>query len=564
VLFVIACAAVAAPAEAATGPRVIEVDAAIDVGDLADVELNDEVVAMAAVDSGYWFAAADGGVFAFGDAGFHGSMGGVALNAPIVGMASTASGEGYWLVGADGGVFAFGDAGFHGSMGGVALNAPIVGMASTASGEGYWLVGADGGVFAFGDAGFVGSIGDVGTTSPIVSVAPSPEGDGYALLDRNGTIWRFPNRTASATADEITPAVAVIWGADALDVVHADGTIVRREGSGPTPTAPPVTGRVVTAAATPAGGFRLAVVPDRITIAAGGDVHGESRVARVLAAGRNPLEPVVGAMTAADIGVVNLETAVGSSGRAAAKRYTFRAAPELVHRLADAGVDVVSLANNHALDYGVSALFETIEHARAAGLAIVGAGRNAAEAYAPALVETDGGTVAVVSLSQVLSPGWAATADRPGLASGHDRAASIAAVTEAAELADTVVVSIHWGRELDRCASAGQRDLARALVAAGADVILGHHPHVLQGIDRIDGAVVAYSLGNFVWYHSKIPSAETALLEVEVEAGRADTHRVVPAVIDAEGRPVPVGGERGARIAGATEAFRPGAGRCPA
>ena len=86
-----------------------------------------------------------------------------------------------------------------------------------------------------------------------------------------------------------------------------------------------------------------------------------------------------------------------------------------MHRLADAGVDVVSLANNHALDYGVTALFETIEHARSAGLAVVGAGRDAAEAYAPALVDTDGGTVAVIGLSQVLSPGWAATADRPGL-----------------------------------------------------------------------------------------------------------------------------------------------------
>ncbi|MEO1062487.1 MAG: CapA family protein [Actinomycetota bacterium] len=519
---VLVSAALAAPSGAAPGPRVIEVDAAADVGDLGDVRLNDEVVAMATVEQGYWFAAADGGVFAFGDAGF------------------------------------------HGSMGGVALNASIVGMASTASGEGYWLVAADGGVFAFGDAPFVGSIGDVGSSTPVIGVAPSPTGDGYALLDRNGTIWRFPDRTASGAAGEVTPAVAVLWSEQALDVVHADGTIVRREGAGPAPASPAVDGRVVTAAATPAGGLRLAVVPDRITIAAGGDVHGESRVARLLAAGGNPLEPVAAAMSAADFGIVNLETAVGSSGRAAAKRYTFRAAPELVYRLADAGVDVVSLANNHALDYGVAALFDTIDHARAAGLVVVGAGRDAAEAYAPALVETDGGTVAVVGLSQVLSPGWAATADRPGLASGHDRAASVAAVQHAAALADTVVVAVHWGRELDRCASPGQRDLARALVAAGADVILGHHPHVLQGIDRVDGAVVAYSLGNFVWYHSKLPSAETALVEVDVEGGEALGHRVVPAVIDASGRPVPVGEERGARIAGATAAYRPGAGVCPA
>ncbi|MHB1584575.1 MAG: fibronectin type III domain-containing protein [Acidimicrobiales bacterium] len=107
---------------------------------------------------GYWLVAADGGVFSFGDAGFHGSAGGMHLNQPIVGMAATPDGGGYWLVAADGGVFSFGDAGFHGSAGGMHLNQPIVGMAATPDGGGYWLVAADGGVFSFGDAGFHGSI----------------------------------------------------------------------------------------------------------------------------------------------------------------------------------------------------------------------------------------------------------------------------------------------------------------------------------------------------------------------------------------------------------------------
>ncbi|MEM9606699.1 MAG: CapA family protein [Actinomycetota bacterium] len=549
---------------AAPGPEVIELGSASDVGDLAEVVLNDEVVAMASSTDGYWLAAADGGVFAFGDAGFFGSMGGSPLNAPIVGMAATPTADGYWLVAADGGVFAFGDAGFFGSMGGSPLNASIVGMASTNAGEGYWLVAADGGVFAFGDAPFVGSIGGVGSDHPVVAVAASPAGDGYAILDRSGTVWRFPAWSITAEADGAGSAVALVWTDAALDVVHDDGRVVRRAGAGSPAMISDLDGRVVAAASTPdAAGLRVAVVPDRLTIAAGGDVHGESRVARLLAEGGNPLELLRAPMTDADLGIVNLETAVGSSGRPAAKRYTFRAAPVLVHRLADAGVDVVSLANSHALDYGTAALFETLDHARAAGLVTVGAGANAAEAYAPAVVETDGGPVAVVGLSLVLSPGWAATVDRPGLASGHDRGASVAAVRQAAELADTVVVAIHWGRELDRCASRQQRDLARALVDAGADVILGHHPHVLQGVDRSDGALVAYSLGNLVWYHSRLPSAETALVEIDVEAGEVVDHRVIPAVIDERGRPSPVTGARGARIAGATEAFRPGARVCP-
>jgi hypothetical protein len=118
---------------------------------------------------GYWIVDSDGGVFAFGDATFDGSMGGHPLNAPIVGMARTAKGGGYWLVAADGGVFAFGDAAFGGSLGALHLSAPIVGMAANPGG-GYWLVGADGGVFALGGAPFDGSMGGRTLAQPVVAI----------------------------------------------------------------------------------------------------------------------------------------------------------------------------------------------------------------------------------------------------------------------------------------------------------------------------------------------------------------------------------------------------------
>jgi subtilase family serine protease len=120
---------------------------------------------------GYWEVGTDGGLFSFGDLAFYGSMGGKALNAPIVGMASAPDGGGYWLVASDGGVFAFGSAGFDGSMGGKALNAPIVGMASAPDGGGYWLVASDGGVFAFGSARFYGSMGGKPLAAPVVGMA---------------------------------------------------------------------------------------------------------------------------------------------------------------------------------------------------------------------------------------------------------------------------------------------------------------------------------------------------------------------------------------------------------
>ena len=139
--------------------------------------------------SGYLLAAADGGVFAFGTAVFQGSAGGIHLNAPIVGTASTPDGGGYWLVGSDGGVFSFGDAGFFGSMGGRHLNAPVVGMAAAPYGGGYWLVASDGGVFAFGDAQYQGSAGGTHLKAPIVGMTSSF--DGYWLVASDGGIFNY-------------------------------------------------------------------------------------------------------------------------------------------------------------------------------------------------------------------------------------------------------------------------------------------------------------------------------------------------------------------------------------
>ena len=121
--------------------------------------------------TGYWLVASDGGIFAYGDAGFFGSTGGVPLQRPIVAMDAAPDGGGYWLVASDGGIFNFGDVNYYGSTGGMPLSAPVVGMDRTADGRGYWMVGQDGGIFNYGNAGFFGSAGGVRLNRPVVGMA---------------------------------------------------------------------------------------------------------------------------------------------------------------------------------------------------------------------------------------------------------------------------------------------------------------------------------------------------------------------------------------------------------
>ncbi|HEY6428827.1 MAG TPA: SGNH/GDSL hydrolase family protein [Acidimicrobiales bacterium] len=140
---------------------------------------------------GYWLVARDGGVFSYGDAVFHGSAGALRLDDPTVGIAATPDGNGYWLVAGDGGVFSYGDAVFYGSAGAQHLNAPIVGMAAMPDGGGYWLVARDGGVFAYGDAAFQGSAGALDLNAPIVGTAATADGGGYWLVASDGGVFSY-------------------------------------------------------------------------------------------------------------------------------------------------------------------------------------------------------------------------------------------------------------------------------------------------------------------------------------------------------------------------------------
>lgn len=308
-----------------------------------------------------------------------------------------------------------------------------------------------------------------------------------------------------------------------------------------------------------------APAPTPVTLTFGGDVHAEPPIDGVLARGDNPLADLTPAFSDADIAVINLETAVGTTGSPADKSYTFQAPETLWPALVAAGVDVVNLANNHALDFGQEGLAETIAGARAAGLRVVGAGANADEAYAPALFEVGGRTVAIVGLTRVMPViEWGAAAERPGLASAYDVPAAVAAVQRAAATAEHVIVTIHWGKELEACPVDHQHELATALTAAGADVIAGHHAHRLQGLEQRGGTVIAYGLGNLVFYAQRDEARDTALLTVTLDDQGARDPTLLPARIDAEGTPRLLDPPAATQLRDQVTALTPGAGTCPA
>jgi hypothetical protein len=141
--------------------------------------------------SGYWVVTANGSVYSFGNAAYHGGMAGRHLNAPITGSEATVSGNGYWQLGRDGGIFSFGDAAFHGSTGAMHLNSPVLDMTATADGHGFWMVAGDGGIFTFGDASFHGSTGAMHLNSPAMSMTAAHSGGGYWIVARDGGIFTF-------------------------------------------------------------------------------------------------------------------------------------------------------------------------------------------------------------------------------------------------------------------------------------------------------------------------------------------------------------------------------------
>lgn len=292
--------------------------------------------------------------------------------------------------------------------------------------------------------------------------------------------------------------------------------------------------------------------PDEIVLAIAGDVHFAERTLDLLDDPEAAFGPIADVFAAADHSTVNLETAVTDGGVPEPKEWLFRAPPAAFDAVAAAEIDMVSLANNHTLDYGVEGLHDTLGHAADAGVDVVGAGVDADAALAAQYVDVDGTVVGFLAVSAVweLWETWKASSDQPGVAHiAHDELID-EAVAETAQAADVTVVLPHWGDEGDECPNAEQLDWAQRLADAGADAIVGTHAHLLQGAGYLDQTYVAYGSGNFVWWRDHRHSNDTGVFQLIVRDGELAEVDFVPAYIDEDtGQPIPVDDAEGERIA---------------
>ncbi len=258
------------------------------------------------------------------------------------------------------------------------------------------------------------------------------------------------------------------------------------------------------------------------------------------------LSPVAPVFARADLTMVNLETAITDRGEPAeGKAYHFRSPASSFQALRAAGVDVVGMANNHALDYGPVGMADTFEAISESGMPTLGIGHNAAEAFRPYLTTIRGQRVAVFAATDWLEPAlvglWAASDTQPGLAFCIDPSRLLSAVSSTRPHVDTLVVFLHWGVETTHCASPEQHSLAQALIGVGADIIVGSHAHRVFGAGHVGNALVAYGLGNFVYFREDGESGSSGILLVTATGRHVDSYEWIPARIE-HGIPRPEAG----------------------
>ena len=299
---------------------------------------------------------------------------------------------------------------------------------------------------------------------------------------------------------------------------------------------------------------KRASAPRPVTLSFAGDVNFALRTARRLSADPATAFGVAAAqLRTADLTMVNLETSISVGGTKYPKEYNFQAPPVALTALKDAGIDIATMANNHAADYGSAGLAQTLAAIKHSPIPVIGIGKDADAAFAPWYTTVRGLRIAIIAADQVRDestlPDFSAGPDKPGVANAY-RPQLLSTVRAAHARADVVIVYLHWGTEYHSCPNAEQPPLADALVKAGATAVVGTHAHVLLGAGwRKDGSYVAYGLSNYLWWMSfGNEQDDNGILTLGFRPHKVVAAHFAPAHLDSQGVPVPATGPTKARI----------------
>jgi poly-gamma-glutamate synthesis protein (capsule biosynthesis protein) len=273
---------------------------------------------------------------------------------------------------------------------------------------------------------------------------------------------------------------------------------------------------------------------------AGGDVIGGFGVSSVVASmGSGLFKSVAPSFEKSDFGFVNLESPLTTGGDAQGwKDVVIKGNPDLAPAMAESGINVVTMANNHAGDMGDSGLLDSIDYCEQNDIAVVGVGKDLKEAQGGAVLKNEDGTkVAFLGFSDVLPVGYPATSTSPGTSPGRANIDAVKrAIKTAKKKADFVVVGWHWNFEYKRAPSYLEESEGKAAVDAGADIVIAHHPHLLDGVEAYHGGLIVYSLGNLVFSGFSGETAETVLVRAKVSADGIDA-QLIPVVGGGSGVP---------------------------
>jgi poly-gamma-glutamate synthesis protein (capsule biosynthesis protein) len=276
-----------------------------------------------------------------------------------------------------------------------------------------------------------------------------------------------------------------------------------------------------------------------VSIAFVGDVMLADGPGQTIRRGKDPLAHVASVLKQSDIRIGNLECVIATKGRPEpGKPFTFRAHPRTL-KVVQRHFDAVALANNHSGDFGPEAFVQMLDLLGQKGIGYFGGGRNLAHAHDPLIIERKGLRIAFLGYNEFFPRSFEADVDRAGVAWSEDQQVTLDIQNaRAVHQADIVIPMMHWGWEHDTLASDRQRQLARLMIDAGADAVVGGHPHVIQNTEHYRGKPIIYSLGNFVFDgFDSLPTTTGWLLQMDVSRDGVLAWQARAARLDARGTP---------------------------